>query len=88
MHPNLIHPDLVLQATVEFLASIPERKLGRVLVIPGAGNHSNGPRAGIQSCIVVSLLAIINVPVERLEGMISYIKIIRHICSKNTVIKN
>ena len=65
---NVIHPDLVLQSVIEFLASIPCRRLKRVLIIPGYGNNSSGPRAGITSCLILAILAISNVQVERLEG--------------------
>ena len=68
LHRHVVHPDLCLQATIEFLASVPTRRLKRLLIIPGYGNNSNGPRAGIQSCLILALLAVANVQVERLEG--------------------
>ena len=69
LHRKYVHPDLILQAVCEFIASIPTRKLKRVLIIPGYGNGSSGPNSGIQSCIVLVILAILNCQVERLEGM-------------------
>ena len=72
LHRNVVHPNFVMQATVEFMASIPTRRLKRILIIPGFGNNSNGPRSGIQSCVVLAILAIANVQVERLEGKLIF----------------
>ena len=77
LHRHVVHPDFLVQATLEFLASAPARRLKRVLIIPGFGNNSSGPRSGIQSCVVLAILAIANVQVERLEGMV--FKIISHL---------
>ena len=68
LHPKIIEPDLVLQAVIETIASMPQRKLGRIMIIPGFGNHSSSANAGIQSCTVACLLMISNIKIERLEG--------------------
>ena len=67
---HVVHPDLILQSVLEFVASLPTRRLKRVLLIPGFGNSSNGPRSGIQSCVVWVLLAMLNCQPERLEGRV------------------
>ena len=69
LHMHVVHPEFILQCVLEFLASIPTRRLKRVLIIPGFGNNSNGPRSGSNSCIVMAILAVSNVQVERLEGL-------------------
>ena len=68
LHTKIIDPDLVLQAVIETIASMPQRKIGRVMLIPGYGNHSSSAKAGIQSCTVATLLMISNIKIERLEG--------------------
>ena len=68
MHLEIIDPDLIMQAVLETISSMPERKIKRVMLIPGFGNHSSSKWAGRQSCLVACLLSIANIHIERLEG--------------------
>ena len=68
LHMAIIEPDLVIQAVLETIAGMPERKVKRLLLIPGYGNGSSSNRAGIQSCLVATLLSITNIRIDRLEG--------------------
>ena len=70
LHSTVIEPSLVLQAVVEVVSSMPERKVRKALLIPGYGLGSTSSRAGIQSCLVASLLSIANIKIDRLEGNI------------------
>ena len=65
---KIIEPSLVLQAVIESISAMPERKIRKMMLIPGFGNNSNSDRAGIQSCLVASLLMIANIKIDRLEG--------------------
>lgn len=68
LHLKIIEPSLVLQAVIELISSMPERKIRKALLIPGYGLGSSSSRAGIQSCLVGSLLSIANIKIDRLEG--------------------
>ena len=68
LHMKIIHPDLVIQAVLEIISTMPQRKVRRLMLIPGYGNQSSSNRAGIQSCLVATLLSIANIRIDRLEG--------------------
>ena len=68
LHLHIIQPDLVLQAVIETIASMPKRKITKVMLVPGFGRNSTSKRAGIQSCLVASLLSVANIRIDRLEG--------------------
>ena len=68
MHLRTIDPDLILQAVIETLESVPARHIKKLMIIPGAGNNSSSKRGGIQSCLVSLLLKLFNINVGRIEG--------------------